>query len=557
MADAVKQLFPASKLAIGPAIEDGFYYDFDTEKPFFQDDLIKIEQKMAEIIKENLPFERTEYSHQKAEDVMKDEPYKIELIRELPDDKVTFYKHGDFIDMCRGPHIERTGLVKHYKLLSATGAYWRGSEKNKMLQRIYGTAFFTKEELDAFLAHREEVKKRDHRILGEDLDLFSIHQEEAGPGLIYWHPKGATIRQLIEDFWKSEHRKSGYQFIYSPHIAKINLWKTSGHWDFYKEYMFSPMDIEGQNYILKPMNCPGHILVYKTRVRSYRDLPLRWAELGTVYRYERSGVIQGLLRVRGFTQDDAHIFCRIDQLHKEIMDVIKLAIHIFRSFGFSDFKIRLSTRPAHYVGTIERWDMATDALRQAVESLNIPYETAQGEAVFYGPKADIDIRDCLGRAWQCFTVQVDFNLPERFDLYYSAKDGTRHRPIMLHRALMGSLERFFAILIEHYAGAFPSWLAPTQAIILPVTPEQIEYAKKTYSELLSKGIRAEIDSRDERLSERIKDASLSKCPYILVVGEKEEKEQTIALRQRAKKDITTISLDDFIKLIKQENNPKD
>ncbi|MDI6733844.1 MAG: threonine--tRNA ligase [Planctomycetota bacterium] len=444
MADAVKRLFPETKLAIGPSIEDGFYYDFDTSKPFTQEDLVKIEDEMARIIKENSKFEKIELGRAESQEVVKDEPYKLELLAELPDEKITFYKHGSFIDMCRGPHIERAGLVNYYKLLSATGAYWRGSEKNKMLQRIYGTAFFTSEELSAFLFQREEVKKRDHRLLGRELDLFSIHQEAAGPGLIYWHPNGAIIREIIEDFWKTEHRKAGYQFIYSPHIARVNLWKTSGHWDFYKDNMYSPIDVDGQLYLLKPMNCPGHILVYQTKVRSYRELPLRWAELGTVYRYERSGVIQGLLRVRGFTQDDAHIFCKPDQLHQEIMNVIKLGISILRAFGFSDFRIRLATRPPQYVGTKEHWDIATDALRKAIETLNIPYEVAEGEAVFYGPKADIDIKDCLGRAWQCFTCQVDFNLPERFSLDYTADDGTRQKPIMIHRALLGSLERFFA-----------------------------------------------------------------------------------------------------------------
>ncbi|MEW6026568.1 MAG: threonine--tRNA ligase [Planctomycetota bacterium] len=550
MADAVKRLFPSVKLAIGPSIDDGFYYDFDAPKPFSSEDLASIEKEMARIAKENSKFERTELAKPEAEKLLKDEPYKLEMLRELADEKASFYKHGNFIDMCRGPHVERTGLAKHYKLLSATGAYWRGDEHNKMLQRIYGTAFPTKEELDAHLKHLEEVKKRDHRRLGKDLDLFSIQYDDAGPGLVFWHPKGAIIRKTIEDFWRNEHLKNGYEMIFAPHIARIGLWKTSGHWDFYHENMYSPMDIDGQEYILKPMNCPGHILVYKTRVRSYRDLPIRWAELGTVYRYERSGVLQGLFRVRGFTQDDAHLFCRMDQLLEEAKSVINFGLRIFRSFGFSDFKMRLSTRPTEkYVGTIENWDKATAILKEAIVQTGLPFSIDEGQAVFYGPKADIDIKDSLGRDWQCFTVQVDFNLPERFDLYYNAVDGTRQRPIMLHRALMGSLERFFGILVEHYAGAFPVWLSPVQATVIPVLEAQNEYAEKIYSELLASGIRAKISGRNERLSERIKDATEQKTPYILVVGEKEQKENTVALRERGKREITTLKPDEFIKKI--------
>ena len=556
MADAVKRLFPSVKLAIGPSIENGFYYDFDTDKPFLPEDLIKIEKEMARISKENSKFERTELTKPEAEQVLKDEPYKLEMLRELPDEKAIFYKHGNFTDMCRGPHIERTGLAKHYKLLTATGAYWRGDEHNKMLQRIYGTAFPTKEELDAHLKHLEDIKKRDHRRLGKELDLFSIQHDDAGPGLVFWHPRGAIIRKTIEDFWRAEHLKAGYEFIFAPHIAKIGLWKTSGHWDFYHENMYSPMDIDGQEYVLKPMNCPGHILVYKTKVRSYRDLPIRWAELGTVYRYERSGVLQGLFRVRGFTQDDAHLFCRIDQLLEEVKNVINFGLHIFRSFGYTEFKMRLSTRPEKYVGSVDHWDKATAILKQAMKETGLPFSVDEGQAVFYGPKADIDIKDSLGRDWQCFTVQVDFNLPERFDLHYSADDGTRQRPIMLHRALMGSLERFFGVLIEHYAGAFPVWLAPVQVKVLPVVPEQHGYAKKIHAQLAAAGMRVETDLRDERLSERIKDASAIKCPYILVAGEKEEKENLVALRERGKRDITTLPLEEFIKRIKQEIDNK-
>lgn len=554
MADAVRRLFPNAKLAIGPSIEDGFYYDFDVEKPFIPEDLSRIEQEMEKIIREKKAFQRIEISREEAMRMMEStkQPYKVELLEEITDPAVTLYQHGDFVDLCRGPHLPNTGLIKAYKLISATGAYWRGNEKNKMLQRIYGTAFVSKKELERYLQQQEEAKKRDHRKLGKELDLFSIHPQQAGPGLIYWHPKGAIMRNIIEDFWKQEHLKNGYQLIYSPHIARVDLWKTSGHWDFYQEYMYSPIDIEGQEYIIKPMNCPGHMLIYKTRVRSYRDLPMRWAELGTVYRYERSGVIQGLFRVRGFTQDDAHIFCRPDQLNEEIMGVIKLGVHILQSFGFADFQIRLATRPEKYVGTIENWDRATDALKKAIETTGIPFNIAPGEAVFYGPKADIDIKDCLGRAWQCFTAQVDFNLPERFDLVYTARDGTQPRPIMIHRALLGSLERFFGILIEHYAGAFPLWLAPVQTVVLPVLETQHQYARVVLKELTEAGIRAEADLRNERLSQRIREATKQKTPYMLIVGEKEESTQSIALRDRTKGDLGQIKLDKFIQKIKRQ-----
>jgi len=559
MADAVKRLFPSVKLAIGPAIENGFYYDFDVEKPFAPEDLIRIEKEMTRIINEKKPFERMELKRQEAIKLMTErgESYKVELLQEITDPTVSLYKHGDFIDLCRGPHIPDTGFIKTYKLLSATGAYWRGNEKNKMLQRIYGTAFARQAELDAYLAHLEEVKQRDHRRLGKDLDLFSIQHEEAGPGLVFWHPRGAIIRKIIEDFWREEHLKNGYGFIYAPHIARVGLWKTSGHWDFYRENMYSPIDIEGQEYILRPMNCPGHILVYKTRVRSYRDLPIRWAELGTVYRYERSGVLQGLFRVRGFTQDDAHLFCRPDQLQEEIIGVINLGLHIFRSFGFSDFKLRLSTRPKEkYVGTIENWDKATAALKSAIEKTGLPYETAEGEAVFYGPKADIDIKDSLGRPHQCFTVQVDFNLPERFDIVYTTPEGRQERPIMLHRALMGSLERFFAILIEHYGGAFPLWLAPVQALVLPVVEAQHEYAEMVRKMMEAEGIRVKTDLRNERLSQRIREAAGQKVQFILVVGEKEAVAKTVAVRERTKGDLGTSSIDDIIKQIKNRINER-
>lgn len=559
MADAVKKLFPGAKLAIGPSIENGFYYDFDVDKPFTPEDLSGIEKEMQAIIKAKIPFIRKEISRDDALKLMdkKGEPYKTELLNELTDQKITLYQHGDFVDLCRGPHIPDTSYVKAFKLLSATGAYWRGSEKNKMLQRIYGTVFPSKKELDDYLKHLEEVKKRDHRRLGKDLDLFSIQYDDAGPGLVFWHPKGSMIRKIMEDFWREEHIKHGYELIYAPHIARIGLWKTSGHWDFYKENMYSPMDVDGQEYILKPMNCPGHILVYKTKIRSYRDLPIRWAELGTVYRYERSGVLQGLFRVRGFTQDDAHLFCMFNQLGDEIKGVVNFGLHIFRSFGFSDFKMVLSTRPKEkYVGTIEDWDKATAALKKALEEIGLPYTVAEGEAVFYGPKADIHIKDSLGRDWQCFTVQVDFNLPERFDMVYTAQSGVQERPVMLHRALMGSLERFFAILIEHYGGAFPMWLAPIQSIVLPVVESQHKYAVEVKDALVKAGIRAQADLRNERLSQRIRDATNQKIPYMLIVGEKEETDKTVAVRERIKGDSGQIKLDDFINQIKNAVSKK-
>ena len=553
MADAVKRLFPNAKLAIGPSIETGFYYDFDVEKPFAPEDLLKIEKEMARIIKERKPFERKEVSRDEAAKLMntKGEPYKIELLHDIPDSTVTLYQHGDFVDLCRGPHIPDTSYVKAFKLLSATGAYWRGDEKNKMLQRIYGTAFASQEDLDAHLKHLEDVKNRDHRKLGKELDLFSIQYEDAGPGLVFWHPRGAMIRKIIEDFWRDEHLKNGYELIYAPHIARSGLWKTSGHLDFYRENMYSPIEIDNQEYILKPMNCPGHILVYKSRGRSYRDLPIRFAELGTVYRYERSGVLQGLFRVRGFTQDDAHLFCRPDQLDEEIQGVIKFGLHIFSSYGFSGFKIVLSTRPKEkYAGTIEGWDKATNALKNAIEKLGLPYEIAEGEAVFYGPKADIHIKDSVGREWQCFTLQVDFNLPERFDVVYTAQNGNKERPIMLHRALMGSLERFFGILIEHYGGAFPMWLAPVQAIVLPVLEAQHNYANEVKNALVNAGIRATADLKNERLSQRIREATNQKIPYMLVVGDKEEANKTVAIRERIKGDAGQTDLASFINQVK-------
>lgn len=548
MAQAVCDLFPGTKLAIGPSIDDGFYYDFDTPKPFVPEDLPKIEKRMKQIAAGNHKFIRSDVSKKEALEYFNklNEIYKVELINDLPDGTISFYKHDTFTDLCRGPHIESTGTIKHFKLLSIAGAYWRGSEKNKMLQRIYGTVFNTKEELDAHIKKLEEMKRRDHRLLGRELDLFSIH-EETGPGLILWHPKGALIRKIIEDFWKDEHLKNGYQLLNTPHMARLDLWKTSGHWGFYRENMYSPMNIDDQEYMIKPMNCPFHIMIYKTHLRSYRSLPIRYAELGTVYRYEKSGVLHGLMRVRGFTQDDAHIYCRPDQLEDEIINVIKFVIFVLKTFGFSEYDIFLSTRPEKFTGQIELWDKATEALKKAVEHMDLKYEVDPGEGVFYGPKIDIKIKDCLGRSWQCSTIQVDFNLPAAFNMEYIGEDGKPAQPVMIHRALMGSLERFFGVLIEHYGGAFPMWLAPVQVKILTITEAQQKYAEDIRARLA--GYRVEIDSRNEKLGLKIREAQLEKIPYVLVLGEKEEKSQTVAVRAYHSTQTNTCTLENFIEEI--------
>ena len=550
MAQAVCGLFPGTKLAIGPAIDDGFYYDFDTPKPFVPEDLPRIEKRMRQIAAGNHKFIRSDVSKKEALEYFNklNETYKVELINDLPDGTISFYKHDTFTDLCRGPHIESTNKIKHFKLLSIAGAYWRGSEKNKMLQRIYGTVFNTKEDLDAHIKKLEEMKRRDHRILGRELDLFSIH-EEAGPGLIFWHPKGALIRKIIEDFWKDEHLKNGYQLLNTPHIARLDLWKTSGHWSFYRENMYSPIDIDGQEYLIKPMNCPFHIMIYKSHLRSYRNLPIRYAELGTVYRYEKSGVLHGLMRVRGFTQDDAHIYCRVDQLEDEIVKVIKFVIFVLKTFGFSEYDIFLSTRPENYTGQVELWDKATEALKKAVEHMNLKYEIDPGEGVFYGPKIDIKIKDCLGRSWQCSTIQVDFNLPNAFDVEYIGEDGKSTQPVMIHRALMGSLERFFGVLIEHYGGAFPLWLAPVQVKILTVNEAQQKYAEVVRNRL--SGYRVEIDNRNEKLGFKIRESQMEKIPYVLVLGEKEEKSETVAVRAYHSTQTNSCSVEKFLEDIEK------
>lgn len=536
MAEAVQSLFPGAKFGIGPAIENGFYYDFELPRPLTQEDLPIIESKMKEIIDADLPFVREEVSKEKARLLFATQPYKLELIDELPDTAVTIYKQGSFTDLCRGPHIASTGEVKTFKLTHIAGAYWRGDERQPMLQRIYGVAFDSQAELEDYLLCQAEAAKRDHRKLGKELDLFSIH-EEIGPGLICWHPKGALIRRIIEDFWKAEHIKQGYDIVYTPHIAKLDLWKTSGHWEFYRDYLYSPMEVEGQQYIIKPMNCLGHIMIYKSQLRSYRDLPLRYAELGTVYRYERTGVLHGLARVRGFTQDDAHIFCRLDQTEAEVMGVVELAKFMMSTFGFGDYELLLSTRPEKYAGTIEMWEGATESLRRVLEKLKLPYKLDPGEGVFYGPKIDIKLRDALGHAWQGPTIQVDFNLPQRFNVCYIGADGLEHNVTMIHRTVLGSMERFLACLIEHYGGAFPVWLSPVQAVIIPIADRHIDYTHQVENELKEEGIRTQVDDRSERMNLKIREAQLNKIPYMIIVGDNEVASSNVSLRLRSGEDI--------------------
>ena len=553
MAQAVKRLYPETLVTIGPAIENGFYYDFDREEPFKPEDLQKIEKLMHEIVKENFPVVRSELNKEEALKFFegKGEKYKKELITEIEDEEVSIYTQGEFADLCRGPHVGSTGDIKSFKLLSVAGSYWRGDENNKMLQRIYGTAFYSRKDLGEYLDRLEEAKKRDHRKLGKELDLFHV-DEEIGSGLILWHPKGALVRTIIEDFWRKEHYKNGYQILYSPHIARAHLWETSEHLNFYKENMYSPMDIDGTDYIVKPMNCPFHIKIYNSRLRSYRELPFRWAELGTVYRYEKTGVLHGLLRVRGFTQDDAHIFCRPDQLTEEISKALDFTIFILRSFGFEEYQIYLSTKPDKFVGSEESWEKATTALKGALDKSGMAYEIDAGEGVFYGPKIDVKIKDSLGRAWQCSTIQVDFNLPERFKISYIGEDGQPHQPIMIHRALMGSLERFFGCLIEHFAGAFPTWLAPVQVRILTITDNHIKYAEEISEFLKKDGIRVELDSRNEKVGFKIREAQTSKIPYMLIIGDKEIKDKEVAVRKRKEKKTETMDSEDFLSKLNKE-----
>lgn len=560
MAQAVLEKFPDAKIAIGPAIDEGFYYDFDLPRPLTPEDLENLEARMKEIIKQNLKFERREVSAEEAKVEFKDQPYKLELIAGLEEGKededgnpieekpvISLYTQGIFTDLCRGPHVDSTAQINPdaVKLINSAGAYWRGDEKRPMLQRIYGTAWNTPEELKDYLWRLEEAKKRDHRKLGHDLDLFSSN-DEIGAGLILWHPKGAKMRKIIENFWSEEHEANGYDFVYTPHIGKAQLWETSGHLGFYKENMYSPIDIDGQQYFLKPMNCPFHLHIYKSSLRSYRDLPLRYAEEGTVYRYERSGVMHGLMRVRGFTQDDAHHFCRPDQMPEEIDFVLSFSLHILRSFGFTDINAYLSTKPEKSVGDPEQWKAAEAALEASLKRAKVEYKVDEGGGAFYGPKIDLKVKDAIGREWQLSTIQFDFNEPERFDLSYIGEDGQPHRPYMIHRALLGSLERFYGVLIEHYAGAFPVWLSPVQAAIIPIADRHLDYARKVAAELRKAHLRVEVDDRPERMNAKIRDAQNQKIPYMLVVGDKEEEAGQVALRLRNGDNPGPMPLQEFI-----------
>jgi threonyl-tRNA synthetase len=566
LAQAVMQMFPEAKLGIGPAIEDGFYYDFDLPRSLIPEDLQIIEKKMKKIIKENYQFKKEIVDRKKAIEFMKKirQFYKVELLKEMKDKKVTVFRQGDFVDLCAGPHLDSTGEIGPFKLLSIAGAYWKGNEKNPMLQRIYATCFETKKQLNDYLKKLEEVEKRDHRKLGRKLDLFSL-PEEIGGGLPIWHTKGAILREIIEDFWKKEHKKRGYQLVYTPHIANLDIWKKSGHWKFYKEYLYSPIKIDKSEYLLKPMNCPFHILIYKSKLRSYRDLPIRYAELGTVYRYERSGVLHGLVRVRGFTQDDAHIFCREDQLEDEIIEVIKLAQFMITTFGFKNYKIYLSTRPKKSIGTDKMWNLATKALKNALEKAKLSYKIDPGEGVFYGPKIDIKLEDALGRQWQGPTIQVDFNFPEKFNVNYIDQKGKKQQVVMVHRTVLGSIERFIGCLIEHYEGAFPLWLAPSQVIIIPLSDKFLKYAQEVNHQLSNVNCRSEIDNRCESVSKKIREAEIQKIPYMLVVGEKEVataktqkdiKNAEVSVRSLGKNKLESIKIDKFIDKILKEIKEK-
>ncbi len=561
MAQAVLEMIPEAKYTIGPPVEDGFYYDFELPQALTNDDLAVIEKRMREIISGGHKFEREVVSSDEARKIFQNQPYKLELIEGLerggfdeygnPLEQavdISIYKHDQFVDLCRGPHVENTNQINpdSIKLMSLAGAYWRGDEHNQMLTRIYGTAWHNPQELEEYLWKLEEAKRRDHRRLGRELDLFSV-SEDVGAGLILWHPKGGMVRKIVEDFCRAEHEKGGYEFVYSPHIGKANLWETSGHLGWYQENMYAPLEIDGQKYYLKPMNCPFHIQIFTSRVRSYRDLPMRFAEWGTVYRYERSGVLHGLLRVRGFTQDDAHLFCRPDQMAEEIDRVLQFSLGLLRAFGFEDFQAYLSTRnPAKAAGSEELWEAPTEALRDALIRAQVPYQVDEGEATFYGPKIDIKMRDALGREWQLSTIQFDFNLPERFDLTYIGEDGQQHRPYMIHRALLGSMERFMGVLIEHYAGAFPVWLAPVQAVLIPIADRHLAYIREVAEKLRSAGLRVQIDERSERMNAKIRDAQNQKIPYMLVVGDQEVNQGQVSLRMRSGENPGPVSVDSFL-----------
>ena len=543
MAEVVLELFPDARFGIGPSIEDGFYYDFELPRPLTPDDLPVIEDVMRKIVARDVPFARRDVSKDEARLLFANQPYKLELLDDLEEDQVTLYTQGSFTDLCRGPHVASSGQLGAFKLTRTAGAYWRGDELRPMLQRIYGVAFDTEDELEDYLHKQEEAAKRDHRKLGRELDLFSIH-EEIGPGLVCWHPNGGLVRQLIEDFWKAEHHKRGYGIVYTPHIGKLEQWKKSGHWEFYRENLYSPMDVDGQQYLLKPMNCLGHIMIFKNRLRSYRELPLRLAELGTVYRYERGGVLYGLPRVRGFTQDDAHIFCKPEQIQAEVIAVIELAQFMLATFGFSEYQMVLATRPDKYAGSLEVWEQATAALAAALESLGISYETDPGGGAFYGPKIDIKLSDAMGRWWQGPTIQVDFNLPQRFNVCYIGEDGGEHLVTMIHRTVLGSMERFFACLVEHYGGAFPVWLSPVQARVIPIADRHVEFAVKIEETLRDSGIRADVDERSERMTSKIRDAQMAKIPFMLVIGDKEIASEGASVRLRGGEDLGLHSIED-------------
>ncbi len=553
MAAAICRLYDDVQLDIGPATDSGFYYDVDLPKRLTPDDFVAIEAKMAEIVVENSPFERIEVSREEAVEMLQavGQKFKLERLSDIPEgETITFYRCADFLDLCRGPHVESTRDIRGFKLTSVAGSYFRGKETNPMLQRIYGIAAESPKQVKVLLKRLEEAKKRDHRKIGKEMDLFSI-QEDVGPGLVHWHPRGARIRSIIEDFWRREHFRSGYELLYSPHIGRAELWETSGHLDFYKENMYAPMDVDGHDYFVKPMNCPFHIQVYKSHKRSYRELPLRWAELGTVYRYEKSGVLHGLLRVRGFTQDDAHIFCTPEKIQDEIKTTVTFALNMLKAFGFDDVTAYLSTRPEKAVGEASRWDQATASLKEALTSESIAYEVDAGGGAFYGPKIDLKIKDAIGREWQMGTIQFDFNLPERFDLKYTGEDGCDHRPYMVHRALLGSIERFFAVLVEHYGGKFPMWLAPEQIKVLPITDDQLDYADQITTQLRELDFRVAVDRRSERIGAKIRLARNERVPYMMIVGGNEQESHTVALRGRDGEQ-TVMTLDAAIERLREE-----
>ncbi len=554
MAAAICRLYENVQLDIGPAIESGFYYDFDLSNRLTPEDFPKIEAEMARIVAENAPFERLEMDRAQAEEALKakGQRYKLERLSDIPaGETITFFRCGDFMDLCRGPHVAYTGEIKAFKLLSVAGSYFRGIETNPMLQRVYGMVALSQADLEAQILQQEEALKRDHRKLGKELDLFSI-QEDVGPGLVHWHPKGARIRSIIEDYWRQEHFKGGYELLYTPHIGRAGLWETSGHLGFYSENMYAPMKVDDVSYYAKPMNCPFHIQIYKSHKRSYRDLPLRWAEMGTVYRYEKTGVLHGLLRVRGFTQDDAHIFCTPDQIVDEIKRTVKFALKIWRSFGFTEITAYLATKPAKAVGDPARWEQATESLKQALEAENIPFVLDDGGGAFYGPKIDLKVKDAIGREWQMSTIQFDFNLPERFELAYHGDDGKEHQPYMVHRALLGSLERFFGVLIEHYAGAFPLWLAPEQIRVLPISDKVLSAAEKLAETLGEELFRVSVDRSSDKLGAKIRNAQVEKIPYMLILGAREAEAGLVSVRSRTGGDLGTMKIEELVGMLREE-----